>query len=79
MIMKASELVQALEEGKRLQKDYKLAYPDQYKYSEEGDFVEELFLEHGTARCYGWSSALGFPDERLKEIILTPNLWRIKP
>lgn len=81
--MKSSQLIAALEEGKLLEKDYKIAYPDEYQFYEEGDHVQYLFLYTAPEaiginyyEAKGWGS-YGNVEDRIAEIARVPCRWRV--
>ncbi len=78
----ASELIAALENGKELEKDYTLAFPENYKYSNAGDHVEGIRMVTSSSgrlfERYGWGSGLGSDTDVIFEIVKHPERWYIK-
>jgi len=74
---KTYELLEALKDNKELVKVY--------KYGESSEVEEEiirLFSYNDESKKYltrsGWRSGLGTNEDRLLELILSPELWDIK-
>lgn len=69
-MLKASELIKALEEGKLLSKLH---------HNTEKEFLFlELFENQVLVNSKGWGTAFGKPEDRFADIIKHPNKWTIE-
>lgn len=77
----SSSLISALENGLTLQKDYAVAFPENYSYTEKGDCIETLWMEVNNGNRYfyrhGWGSALGKTSDVIMEVLTNPERWTI--
>lgn len=77
----SASLIAALEQGLTLQKDYAVAFPDQYHYTEKGECVETLWMEVNNGNRYfyrhGWGSALGKTSDVVMEVLTNSERWTI--
>ena len=75
----ASGLFYALENGKILEKDFALAYPENYHKLDVGEFVQYVIFnkEHGYLEKKGWSSAYGTEEGVAFNILRHPEQWRV--
>lgn len=64
----SGQLIDALKAGKTLVR---------VKNADVG-MQQELEYENGCLFCYGWGSALGLPEDRLKYIVKNPESWSVK-
>ena len=77
--MTAAELINALEEGRIITKDYAIAYPDKYEYTKPGECVAEYFMDRQsrTIEKRGWGSAYGNSEKYLADMFKNPNHFQL--
>lgn len=76
----AHELIKALTDGKRLIKDYKLAYPGQNLEIEPGERLQTIYLSKNkkTILCSGYGAVWFTHDLLLDEVFSYPERFTIE-
>jgi len=72
--MKVQELVQALYEGKGLRKKHYGTYDKEYVVGTEYLYYDSVF---DCFQMFGWGTAFGDADRRLRNLFSQPDAWEI--